>query len=711
MVRVLKTMLLTGAAATGLLTQALAQVDEAAQAANEASEEVVVTGSYTINKRIDTATGLGLSVRETPQSVTVVTAQRIIDQDLQTVADIVANTVGVTLTEIDDVRNTLHARGFEITAYQLDGVPLSWSLAADSGETIIDTSVYERVEFVRGATGLLTGAGEPSASINLVRKHADADELTGYVSGSIGSWDTYRAVADVSTPLNEEGTMRARAVAKYEQGESFFRLYENEKVVLYGVLEADLTDQTLVRIGASYQNSDPKGVFWGNLSSFDTNGRFIEWPRWTTTSADWTFWETRNVNYFANLEHELDNGWMLRANYNRLENSADTELLYMFGQVDPVDGTGLGTSVYKSNGESIQDSYDIQLMGDYDLFERTHEFVVGALYSTQSAVAVSYPALGDSMPVGNFYRWDGTAYPRPNFSSVASPAQDLETEQTGFYASTRLNITDQFKLIVGGRLSNWERTGLNYGVVQDYGDDNVFIPYVGALYDITEEHRLYASYTEIFQPQNLLDRNLDLLPAVDGKAYEIGLKSTFLDGRLQTTVALFRIEQDNLGQYDGQVDDPTNPNNPKLDVYRAAEGVTSEGFELEAIGAITDAWNISVGYSQFRVEDAVGRAVNTHLPRKSLKLFTTYEVVDGLTLGGGVRWESESYSEGPAGRTVQDAFVLASLMARVEVTENVSVQANVDNLFDETYFTQIEFYGQYRYGDPRNYTLSLTYDF
>src|SRR3546814_12136369 len=99
------------------------------------------------------------------------TAQRILDQNLITVKDVIQNGVGVAVNEVDDVRNSFYARGFEIRNTQIDGVPAAWTLAGANGETSADVSIYERVEIVRGATGLLSGAGDPSASVNLVRKH------------------------------------------------------------------------------------------------------------------------------------------------------------------------------------------------------------------------------------------------------------------------------------------------------------------------------------------------------------------------------------------------------------------------------------------------------------------------------------------------------------------------------------------------------------
>lgn len=213
-------------------------------------EKITVMGKYTVSKTIDTATGLGLSLMETPQSVSILTAERIQDQALNTVVDVVNNAVGLSSSKTDNVRNGFNARGFSVQNYQIDGVPLSWSLGGDAGETVSDVSIYERVEVVRGATGLLTGAGDPSASINLVRKHADSSDLKGYVDVATGSWDKKQITADVSNGLNESGSVRGRMVAKYVNSDSYQELYQDRKTILYGVIDTDITDNTMLRVGA-----------------------------------------------------------------------------------------------------------------------------------------------------------------------------------------------------------------------------------------------------------------------------------------------------------------------------------------------------------------------------------------------------------------------------------------------------------------------------
>lgn len=709
----------------------------AAQTADEANtsaqDEIVVTGSYTIPDKIDTATGLGLTIRETPQSVSIMTAQRILDQNLISVKDVIVNSVGVSANEVDDVRNDFYARGFEIRNTQVDGVPAAWTLAGGNGETSVDVSIYERIEIVRGATGLLSGAGDPSASVNLVRKHADATDLTGYVSASIGSWNTWRLSADVSGALTSDGRVRARAVGRYEEGEGYIDNQEKQKWVLYGVVEADLTDSTLVRAGISHQNNKPGGATWGALPTFYSDGTTTDLDRSQTTAADWTYWNTTNQNIFASVRQEFGDSWNLTVNYNRLRTTGDTQLLYLYGTVDKATGTIQSSNPYKSKGVSLQNSFDAQLKGEISLFGRDHEVVLGALHSLLKRHTDNYVApythnnpawgvgLNDWAPNVPLVGEVSVPFPEPVWGTTPVHNEEERIEQSGYYSALRMNLADPLKIIVGGRISSWNQKGFAWSGPSDYGDDNVFIPYVGALYDITPSHRLYASYTKIFQPQNLVDENLDMLAPLNGHAYEIGLKSSFFGDALQTSIALFRIEQDNVGQIGAII---ATPNGPQQ-TYIASDGVTSTGFEIEATGQLLPGWNINASYSQFKVQDSDGVDANTNQPRKLLKVFTTYDlpgVLTGLTIGGGVNYRSKAYSDGlnpvlstPTDpvpfRFQQDDYVLVNLMARYAVTEQLQLQANVENLFDKKYYSQMGFFSQYRYGAPRNFTIGANYKF
>ncbi|EPR16949.1 TonB-denpendent receptor [Sphingobium indicum IP26] len=708
---------------------AAAQAQEAAPGSDDQGA-IVVTGTYTLDHSIDTATGLGLALRETPQSVSVMTAQRILDQNLITVKDVIQNGVGVAVNEVDDVRNSFYARGFEIRNTQIDGVPAAWTLAGANGETSADVSIYERVEIVRGATGLLSGAGDPSASVNLVRKHADFADFKGYLNAGVGSWDSWRLSADLGGALTPDGRVRARVVGRYERGKSYIDIQDRKKWVLYGVVEADVTDSTLVRAGISHQDTKPSGATWGALPTFYSDGTTTFLPRSQTTAADWTYWNTTNQNIFATVRQAFGERWSLTVNYNRLKNSGDTQLLYLYGNVNKATGTIDSSNPYKSTGESVQESFDGQLKGEVSLFGRDHEVVLGALHSilnrhTDNFVAPytrNNPAWGaglndwaNNVPlVGEV----GVPFPEPVWGTTPVRNEQERIKQTGYYAAVRLNIADPFKVVGGGRLASWHQTGFAWSGPSDYGNDDVFIPYVGALLDVTPNHRLYASYTRIFQPQNLLDRNLRQLDPLNGNAFEIGLKSSFFGDKFQTSIALFQIKQDNVGQPDIMVTPPGG--GLPQQTYVAAEGITSKGVELEATGQLLPGWNVNASYSRFWADYSNGAPANTDQPRKLLKVFTTYSfpvLGRDLTLGGGVNYRGVAYSTGANPVTLapfrftQGAYTLVSVMARYNITDQVEIQANVENLLDKTYFSQVGFYSQYRYGAPRNFTVGATYRF
>ncbi|MCF5098864.1 TonB-dependent receptor plug domain-containing protein, partial [Pseudomonas gessardii] len=178
------------------------------------------SGSYTPGS-IATATRLVLTPKETPQSVSVVTRQYMDDFGLNTVDDVMRHTPGITVSAFDSERSNYYARGFSINNFQYDGIPsTARNVAYSAGNTLSDMAIYDRVEVLKGATGLLTGAGSLGATINLVRKKPTAD-FRGHATLGAGSWDNYRSELDVSGPLTESGTVRGRAVAAYQDKHSF----------------------------------------------------------------------------------------------------------------------------------------------------------------------------------------------------------------------------------------------------------------------------------------------------------------------------------------------------------------------------------------------------------------------------------------------------------------------------------------------------------
>ena len=670
-------------------------------------------GPYTV-EAATTATPLNLSPRETPQSVSVITQQRMQDENLRNITDVVNTTTGLSVNQYETSRAQFNARGFDINTLMIDGTPTTWQQPWSSGEIFTSLSIFDRVDVVRGATGLVTGAGEPSAAINMVRKRATAHKFTGVGELEVGNWNEWRALGDVSTPVNEAGTVRVRVVGEYWDRDSWVDLLSTTTKTIFGTVDVDLTRDTLLTLGASRQQNDSSGPMWGGLPVWYADGSRTDWDVSKTTSANWARWDTTYDNFYARLEHHFSNGWQVAGYYSQGKREADSYLLYLYGAPDRTTGLGMFTWPGSYLVNTDQRDFSVTARGPFALGGRNHELAVGYVDSRQDFNADSR-AGGFGGPAPDFNTWDG-AVAEPAWGPLTAYGNGLTTQKS-LYGVARFSLSDPLKLILGGRLTNYEQSGSEvFSTPYSMKFDHEFTPYAGVTYDFASNFTAYASYTNIFQPQMERDINAQPLPPIVGKAGELGVKGEFFGGLLNTSAAVFWIRQDNLAQATGQNIPGTNP--PEA-AYAPSRGATSKGFELDATGRVAPGWNIGAGYSQFRLTDADGQDVNTLYPRKLFKLFTTYQAsgaLSGLTIGGGVNWESDTYTiaANPLGaleRIEQGSFALVSLMARYQFTPRLSAQFNVDNLFDKQYFRLFDAFAQSTYGAPRSLSLSMRYAF
>ncbi|MEI2684345.1 ferric-rhodotorulic acid/ferric-coprogen receptor FhuE [Erwinia aphidicola] len=704
--------------AVSLLALAINSLLHPAQAASE--ETAVAQPDLVVDATVDNAadeqqdysvkttragTKMLLTPRDVPQSVSVVTGQRMQDQDLQSVGDVLNNTTGVSAEIIDSERSAYFARGFQITNYTFDDIPTSASDNWNYGDAGEDTAIYDRIEIVRGSTGLMTGAGSPAASVNMVRKHADSKEFTGNLSSSYGSWNKQRYVADVSGPLNEAGSVRGRVIAGYQDQDSSLDRYHKSKKFLYGVIDADVTDNTTVSLGYDYQQSNTGNPTWGGLPTWYSNGSRTGYDRCTNPAADWARYSLDSRKVFANVTHDFNNGWNFRVNATHAEQTFNDKLLYVMDFPDVV--TGQGTSGFGSldRGKRKLDSIDTYASGPFELFGRQHQMMAGVSYSRQHNATYSADGALDSSQMGSFNdAWSGNVA-EPEWGDWYQNADDV-VRQKSAYSAARFSLADPLSLILGARYTQWSTNGSSGDVTK-----NNITPYGGLVYDINESWSAYASYTSIFQPQTYRNRDGRYLDPVTGKSYETGLKSAWMDGRLTATVAVFRIEQENAAQTDGS----NFVNGSSEQAYISTRGAVSKGAEFELNGALTDNLQMTFGATRYVAKTESGR-YNSNMPQTSFKLFSRYQLpmLRDLTVGGGINWQNRTYQDatGPDGETqrvYQSSYPLANLFARYQATKQVAVQANINNLFDRSYYAWASDYTLY--GEPRNYSVSLTYAF
>jgi outer membrane receptor for ferric coprogen and ferric-rhodotorulic acid len=293
---------------------------------------------------------------------------------------------------------------------------------------------------------------------------------------------------------------------------------------------------------------------------------------------------------------------------------------------------------------------------------------------------------------------------------------DLDQKEAGLYASTRLDIADPFKLILGGRLS-WYSNNDIYSDDQ-YSEKGNFIPYVGAIYDLNDTFSVYASYTEIFKPQMAYSVTGSLLDPVEGTNKEIGLKGEFLGGALNASVAIFETNQTGLAV---EVEDTSLCNPALLTCYEAADRVRTRGIDVEVSGEVAPNLNVGVGYTYSRSKyvegENSGSSYSTEKsPSHIFKASVAYQLpgeYENWTIGAGVRAQSKVYSKGETYYIEQPAYALADVMARYKFNDTTEMQLNVNNVFDKDYYSSISgltSYGQFK-GAPREVVFSLRHKF
>jgi len=704
-------------AAGGLLFSPLAMAQPQASDASPAAElETVTVEAEALSIITDgspqyrvpltsTATRLDLTPRETPQSVSTVTQAQIDDFSLDTINDVLESTPGVTVERLETDRTYYSARGFEISNFQVDGLRVPMPYNNVHGD--IDTAVYDRVEVVRGATGLMSGSGNPAATVNFVRKRPTYVPQAS-VSANVGTWDQHRLEADVAGPLDAEGRVRGRLVAVGMDSNSYLDRLDRQRGLLYGVVEADLSDTTLLTLGHTWQDNATDGNMWGALPLYDSAGTPTDYDRSTSPAPTWSYWDVQTQRSFAEVQQALGDDWTLKGTLTHLDMTSDAQLLYIWGVPDAATGSVDSSQLFVSQYDRHLEQWvaDVHAKGDVDAFGRTHQLVLGSDWSeSRNQQESRYPEAELTQGLPPLGEWDGR-YPEPD-AWVAYPTTvgDATVRERSFYGATKLDLAERWTAVAGARLSWANTAGEQYGIDQETNVDHELTPYAGLIYDVSEWASLYASYTDIFDPQTESDRDGDFLDPVEGESYEVGVKAEMFNGGADASLALFRTEQDNVALPAG-----TRPDGTAF--YTGGDGITSEGVELTLAGELAPGWQASLGYTYLEVENAEGEATNTYIPRHLVRATTSYRpaAMDALKVGARLRWQDaiDRERDFADGKTRQEAYALVDLMASYDFSDSLTGSLNVNNVTDETYLTSLK-WDQAFYGAPRHVMANLTW--
>ena len=686
--------------------------------------DIVVTGlraedgdAYAA-KAQTTATRLPLSQRETPQSVSVVTRAQIEDFQLNDVNALLTTVPGVSVLAAETDRVYYSARGFDIQTFQIDGIGLPFAFGIQTGS--LDTAIYDRIEVVRGAPGLLSSTGNPSAVINFVRKRPDRT-MKATASVQYGSFDQLRLDGDVSVPLTASGSVRARAVGALLDSDSYLDRYHLRRWTGYGIVEADLGPNTVVSAGYAHQDHKSRGAMWGAIPLAFADGTRIPFERDSNYAPDWSSWNVTDRQIFGDLSHDFGGGWTGKISVlRRATDEADT-LFYIYGNPgrgsptgidlsDPAKPQGIFSYPGAFEGETRNLTIDAYVGGKVTIGGRQHDVMAGINRGAQSYLqASSYDTASIGIPLPLDTLFDGT-FARPNFPTPYTPSLDQHTRRETAYGLVRLNLADPLKVMLGGNYTHYTSEGVSYGAAQNF-DRSKFLPFVGATFDLTANVSAYASFATIFNPQVEFDDQNRLLDPIEGDNLEAGFKGEWFGGRLNASAAVFRARQQNTAEAAG------------FDAVRGRTiytpvDATSQGIELEVAGQPAAGLQVTGGFSVMRVRnDRDDSPARTFVPRNVGRLNLTYSppALPALKLGTSMQYQSGIYTDattatGIGTRLRQGAYALVDLLARYDLTRNMSLSANVRNVTNAQYLTSLTFDQGY-YGAPRSVlgTLSVRY--
>lgn len=693
-----------------LLAAAAAVPADAADVRSDGAE-IIVTGQRTEGENIygvtaqTTTTRFPISQRETPQSISVVTRAQIEDFQLNDVNALLATVPGINVQAVETDRIQYSARGFDIQTFQVDGIGLPFAFEIQTGS--IDTAIYDHIEVVRGAPGLLSSTGNPSAVVNFIRKRP-VKRLQASASAQYGSFDNRRLDADVSVPLTEDGGLRARAVGAYLDSDSYLDRYRLRRWTGYGIVEADLGGATTLSAGYGHQDHQSRGAMWGSLPLYYTDGSRIDLDRSSNTGPSWTGWNVVDRQIFSDLTHDFGNGWNARATLVRRSINEDDQLFYVYGNPDRATGDGIFSYPGAFRARTRNLTLDAYVAGKIAFLGRDHDVMFGVNRSAQRYRQYSsydFATIGVALPLATLFEGD---FARPAFPAAYDLSLDTHTRRETAYGLLRLDLADPLKVMLGGNLTRATSEGYSYGAPTNYKRTRV-LPFAGATLDIASNISAYASYATIFNPQTQVDVDRRLLDPIEGDNIEAGLKGEWNEGRLTASIAIFQARQNNTAELAGF--DTTIGQS----IYRGVDA-KSRGVEFEFGGELAAGLQATGGYTIMRLRDEGGGTARTFVPRSTARLNLTYSPprLQAVRLGASLRYQSRIYLEpgstsvttGAPIRVTQPGYALVDLLARYDLSPHLSLSLNLKNVTNVKYIEALN-YDQGYHGAPRSALVTL----
>ncbi len=582
-----------------------------------------------------------------------------------------------------------------------------------------DASNVERIEVLKGPNGALFGRGEPGGTVNIVTKKPTFNE-GGHFAISGGSWETYRIEADYNLPLSDSIAIRINGSS--EQAESFRDTVETQKYTLTPSVLLKLSDKDIFTYELEYVKQEvpfDRGVV--AIPTIGADGRIISAKLGAIPSS--RFLGNPNdgpikigvLGHQAQYQHDFSEDWtlMLGAGYKDTTfegYSSDPELAVGRQQIDN-DGRTLsrqrryrdystthmvfrGEISGKINTGSIV--HNIRIGGDWDRFKiKTFQ-----LRYRPTAADQSY-AIDIFNPNYNI--------PAPAPTSVIQNSTEVQ-KAWGVYIQDQIEITEQIKLRFGGRYDDFSQNIDNRLGMTNPASYTKFSPMAGLVFEPTQSLSFYASYGKGFRPNSGVDVNNNPFAPEISKSYEVGAKFVTPDGRITSTLSLYKMRKSNVLTADLQTGLSVAVGEAKSQgVEFDVNAKLPAGFEIFATYAYTDAgWADDYGSAGVFKNDPL---LNIPKHQANILLFKNFAIGDHeAMLGAGVTHLSKRLGQ-TAENFYLPSYTIAKILGSFNITEQIKLSADVNNLFDKKYYASSYSALWVQPGTPRSFTVRASFNF
>lgn len=642
--------------------------------------------------RSATATRTDSDLRDTPQAISVVPAQVIDDLNTTRIDRALDFAGGVSRQNNFGGLTFLNysVRGFTTGELYKNGFAIN-----RGSYSAPDTSAIERIEVLKGPAASLYGRGDPGGLVNIVGKKPQAEAFTTF-KASAGSWDRYRSSLDVNTPLDDDGRVLSRVNLALEDNGSFRDHVDGRRAIVSPSLSWQLTPDTLLSIDSEFSRTE--SVFDRGIPA--VNGEMGAVSR-STYLGEPNDGHVRNDNQTLDLalEHHLDDNWKLRLANHYTQGT----LRGNSSETSRVVGDRISRFYRERNFEWNDNITQAELHGQFDWAGWQHQALIGLEYENYRN-SQKYPqsVTGFGYGIDIYNPVFGQAKP-----AIVNPNDFFErTESHALNLQDQIVFTERLRGLLGVRLEHIEQTAQNRasGVLNTQEKD-VATPRLGLLYQLTPEVGVFANASTSFKP-NTLGTQGQVYKPEKGIGYETGLKLDLFDSRVGATLALFRIDKENVITTDAFGDSV------------AAGKARSQGVDLQFSGQVTEAVRVIGAYAWIDAEVTKGDAALPKgsellgIPRHSGSLMAVYEFQDGALRGSDFGAAANYVGErsGQAGSDFRlPSYSTVDLLAHYKASEQLTLGLNLNNLFDRKYYERGYNLAWNMPGDPRNLSLSLSY--